>query len=172
MKATTSGARLIVDERVRQQLNEGFTVEADQQYTNRQLAVAAGCYLADPADGRVRLRGHLPHAWPWPIGWWKPGTYKQNLVKAGALIAAELDRLLALEDSNTATQQLAHEPVVGQVDTLPGQVPTGTMPGTIAATTESGTVAATTEPGVIAATTEEAKPSAPATGKAGSKAAK
>jgi hypothetical protein len=32
--------------------------------------------------------------WPWDEKWWKPSTNPiRNLVKAGALIAAEIDRL-------------------------------------------------------------------------------
>jgi ribosomal protein S14 len=31
--------------------------------------------------------------WPWDMDWWKPSNGIQNLVKAGALIAAEIDSL-------------------------------------------------------------------------------
>lgn len=35
-----------------------------------------------------------PELWPWDVRWWKPSPDpERNLVKAGALIAAELDRL-------------------------------------------------------------------------------
>lgn len=37
-----------------------------------------------------------PDEWPWDPSWWKPSPdVVSNLVKAGALIAAEIDRLLA-----------------------------------------------------------------------------
>lgn len=45
------------------------------------------------------LRASTPRYWPWEPGWWKPGkgnSYAdrvRELVKAGALIAAEIDRL-------------------------------------------------------------------------------
>ena len=40
---------------------------------------------------------YIPFGWPWGQAWWKPSTDPiRNLVKAGALIAAEIDRLLVL----------------------------------------------------------------------------
>jgi hypothetical protein len=35
----------------------------------------------------------LKNFWPWSIDWCKPGDRRQNLVKAGALIIAEIERL-------------------------------------------------------------------------------
>ena len=57
------------------------------------MAEAATCYLLaqnNDADTCLWL-------WPWAPECFKPGDHKRNLVKAGALIAAELDRLLRLE---------------------------------------------------------------------------
>lgn len=34
-----------------------------------------------------------PRCWPWHIDWWKPSDPRRNLVKAGALILAEIERL-------------------------------------------------------------------------------
>ncbi|MEB3421767.1 hypothetical protein VK682_24660 [Salipiger manganoxidans] len=31
--------------------------------------------------------------WPWDRKWWKPTTPRRDLVKAGALIVAEIERL-------------------------------------------------------------------------------
>ena len=31
--------------------------------------------------------------WPWAPEWWKPSSYRRNLIKAGALIIAEIERL-------------------------------------------------------------------------------
>jgi len=38
----------------------------------------------------------VPPIWPWEKSWWKPtpNDRVKELVKAGALIAAEIDRLL------------------------------------------------------------------------------
>lgn len=44
-------------------------------------------------DGRTARA--IPRQWPftWWLDWWKPTTYRRDLVKAGALILAEIERL-------------------------------------------------------------------------------
>ncbi|WP_217870743.1 hypothetical protein [Chromobacterium violaceum] len=81
----------IAAERRRQIEVEGWTPEHDDQHSPYALAVAAGCYamytLAYPA-------GDPPPAWPWDAAWWKPSEeYRRNLIKAGALIAAAMERI-------------------------------------------------------------------------------
>ncbi|MGY0790895.1 hypothetical protein ACW7BJ_16135 [Azospirillum argentinense] len=34
-----------------------------------------------------------PQIWPWGARWWKPKDPRRDLVRAGALIAAEIERL-------------------------------------------------------------------------------
>lgn len=47
----------------------------------------------DRGDRRLRKAGWR-NGWPWDYKWWKPSDDPiKNLVKAGALIAAEIDRL-------------------------------------------------------------------------------
>lgn len=47
----------------------------------------------DRGDRRVRKAGWR-NGWPWDAKWWKPSDDPiKNLVKSGALIAAEIDRL-------------------------------------------------------------------------------
>ena len=81
------GIELIAEERKRQVDEEGWTEEHDDQHTCGELKIAAACYTT--------LSDHpAPSFWPWLIEWWKPsGDPIRNLVKAGALIAAEIDRL-------------------------------------------------------------------------------
>lgn len=55
----------------------------------RQIAAVAGLPGAGSCDDAP---GHSPPGWPW-AWWWKPSTEIRDLVKAGALIAAEIDRL-------------------------------------------------------------------------------
>lgn len=78
-------------ERRRQIEAEGFSPECDDQYRVGELATAAGCYLlfsdAYPNEGQP------PAGWPWADSWWKPTTYRQNQIKAGALILADIERL-------------------------------------------------------------------------------
>lgn len=75
-------------ERRRQVESEGWTAEGDDRYKNRELAAAAECY-----SGTVYPNEQCPAMWPWDVSWWKPSDYRRNLVKAGALILAEIERL-------------------------------------------------------------------------------
>ena len=88
MFANSRGAILIERERMRQLNEEGFTPDHDKQWGNGQLTKAAICYLY------TAMQIMFP-VWMWPFGanWYKPGSgYEKTLVKAGALIAAEIDR--------------------------------------------------------------------------------
>lgn len=87
------GVALIAAERKRQIEKEGWTQEHDDQHNNEALALAAVCY-ATPEWLRDYKRG-IPVRWPWSSKWWKPrpDSRVRELVKAGALIAAEIDRL-------------------------------------------------------------------------------
>jgi hypothetical protein len=91
----------ILAERLRQIFGECRTSEQDDKYTNQELLAAACCfatYARERSDlyieGREQSyrRGVVPQDWPWPTTWWKPHSPKRDLVRAGALIAAELDR--------------------------------------------------------------------------------
>jgi hypothetical protein len=85
----SDGVRLIAEERERQITREGWDEEHDDEHTDNELAVAAACY-AMPRWHKNRM----PARWPWDREWWKPGDRIRELSKAGALIAAEIDRLL------------------------------------------------------------------------------
>lgn len=92
---------LIKQERERQITEEGYSWRHDDNESNHQLSDAAIVY-ACPAP----LRYQLEHFWPWDKQYFKPDTSYtrkgriRELVKAGALIAAEIDRLIRLENSN------------------------------------------------------------------------
>lgn len=82
----------IAAERRRQIETEDFTASHDNMATRGQLAAAAACYavagIGHAAGDRV-----IEKIWPWDKEWWKPTVTRRNLIKAGALIAAEIDRL-------------------------------------------------------------------------------
>ena len=79
----------VVAERQRQIDGEGWTVAHDDQHNNGELAKAAAAYASYGASFTV------PNGlWPWSNEWWKPtGSKRRALVKAGALILAEIERL-------------------------------------------------------------------------------
>ncbi|EGQ7596255.1 hypothetical protein I6R01_004498 [Salmonella enterica subsp. enterica serovar Cerro] len=81
----------VIAERQRQQSVEGWTPEHDDEHCNGELAMAAVCYIND--TGTVNRNGGKPWGWPWDASWWKPDTRRRNLVKAGALILAEIERI-------------------------------------------------------------------------------
>lgn len=84
------GAADITAERQRQVAAEGWSPDHDDEHADHQIPLAALCYLYasiyDPGSFVFRY-------WPWDQAWWKPADARRNLVKAGALIAAEIDRL-------------------------------------------------------------------------------
>ena len=86
--ASTAAAHDVLVERRRQVEVEGWTPEHDDaEHLPDELALAAASYIcADEGDAP-------PAIWPWDWRWWKPSTPRRNLVKAGALILAEIERL-------------------------------------------------------------------------------
>jgi hypothetical protein len=98
--STSPGVDAIAAERRRQLVVEGWTVERDVKlYAGGQLARAAQSYAW--AAAAVAATGltptEPPRWWPWRDHWWKPESQRRCLEKAGALIAAEIDRLDAIE---------------------------------------------------------------------------
>ena len=112
--APSRGALAIVAERQRQMTAEGWTPEHDAEHVNGEMAMAAACYAAPelifvprmPASGILSERSgeNFISAWPWDAQYDKRGkqTRRRALEKAGALCAAELDRLDAAEEKDAA----------------------------------------------------------------------
>lgn len=88
------GVQRIALERQRQIEEEGWTPEHDLEHTDAELARAAIAYALPPNDERSpSLIDHfLPEGWKF-----NPQGRIRDLERAGALIAAEIDRLLTLE---------------------------------------------------------------------------
>ncbi len=119
-EAQQDGASLIAVERQRQMMTEGWTPDHDDEHEQNELIQAARAYIWAARQTAIPLaserlsfdaavqepcewNGHVSEpgsfdwpvsAWPWDQTWWKPSSNPiRNLVKAGALIAAEIDRL-------------------------------------------------------------------------------
>lgn len=96
-----TGIELIAEERQRQIEVEGWTPEHDKQHFDGQLANAAAVYAIDPMGGDAS--SIIKTLWPWEMDWLKiscnentsdnPQGRIRDLQKAGALIAAEIDRI-------------------------------------------------------------------------------
>jgi hypothetical protein len=111
-----TGAELIAAERERQVAREGWSAQHDAGHSAGELAMAAACYAApEPifvhreaeqawlsgndggrGDRQLYAEGYYD-PWPWDAGWDKREKHDRlrRLVIAGALIAAEIDRLQA-----------------------------------------------------------------------------
>lgn len=95
--AMSRAVQEICDERTRQITQEGWTPEHDDEHDMGQLAHAAGCYALF-GDDYAFSDGHPPiRYWPWDAEWWKPKDRRRDLIRAGALIVAELERMDRLE---------------------------------------------------------------------------
>lgn len=89
----------IADERKRQIEVEGWTPEHDdKEHRGAGMAVAASCYALSAA-GKSNSRSQ----WPWSLSWWKPKDRRRDLIRAGALIVAEIERI------DRANQKDAHQ---------------------------------------------------------------
>ena len=93
-----TGIKLITKERRRQLEKESWTHEHDKHHNDGELACAAAAYASAEIYRRTTAKGYdeTPHIFPFEKKWWKPTPENRvrELEKAGALIAAEIDRLL------------------------------------------------------------------------------
>ncbi|HHB7631267.1 TPA: hypothetical protein ACN7L4_003948 [Klebsiella pneumoniae] len=88
-RTVTAAASDVLAERQRQVTAEGWTAERDDGYQNSELADAAACYAIHAHNQGFSTPAH----WPWSQDWWKQTSPRRDLVKAGALILAEIERL-------------------------------------------------------------------------------
>lgn len=86
----------VMNERARQQDEEGWTHEHDDEHVHGELAGAAAVYAAYRSHVPAELMmGHeiLNELWPFSPSWLKPKSRRQDLVRAAALLLAEIERL-------------------------------------------------------------------------------
>lgn len=107
-KWSSIGVKRIARERKRQITEEGWTAEHDDQHNDGELDLVGALY-ASPKQlyEEERHRGAIVFKDPWPRSWdyiWDKRTEATSigdriraLEKAGALIAAEIDRLFRLK---------------------------------------------------------------------------
>lgn len=85
----------VAAERNRQIYIEGWTPEHDDQHVNGEMARAGAGYAYHAGLSDEQRAKGLPQGWPagWAFSWWKPSTRRRDLVKAAALILAEIERI-------------------------------------------------------------------------------
>ena len=92
-----TGHDMIQAERYRQRFEEGYTPQHDDLHFEGDLLRAAKAYIAVvESPDRTEDIGHV--IWPWDRNSFKPSDDPiRTLTKAGALIAAEIDRRLRVK---------------------------------------------------------------------------
>ncbi len=90
-------------ERRRQITTEGWTPEHDDEHNGGELADAAACYAL--WAGGINP-GNWREFWPWAPEWLKHSEPRRMLVKAAALILAEIQRL---DRAAAAGKEVGHE---------------------------------------------------------------
>jgi hypothetical protein len=99
----TGGVLAIAAERQRQVNEEGWSLDHDDTHSSGEMSAAASAY-AFSAFNNTTYRAYASDPigfWPWDESWWKPKSPREDLVRAGALIAAEIDRLDRLENETS-----------------------------------------------------------------------
>lgn len=122
-RVSAAASTEILRERQRQASAEGWTTKHDDTHAGGEMAAAAGAYI---------LHGHAvssvepkaPWFWPWALEFWKPKDPRRNLIRAGALILAEIERLdrkAARESREKASSFAVGDP--GDESPIPTQGP-------------------------------------------------
>lgn len=89
----------VIAERHRQQAVEGWTPEHDDQHKAGSLGRAGGFYALNAGAAMwygthdTSICDAAPDGWPWEPERWKPTNARRDLVKAAALILAEIERI-------------------------------------------------------------------------------
>jgi hypothetical protein len=83
----STAAKDVLNERSRQVKSEGWSLSHDDAHEGGELALAAACYAAH------HIYPNILNIWSWSPEWWKPAEPRRNLVKAGALILADIERI-------------------------------------------------------------------------------
>lgn len=82
----------VLAERQRQVSGEGWTPEHDDAHVRGEMAGAAACYALAGIQHWAREQA-ISSFWPWQKVWWKPTDRRRDLIKATALLLAEVERL-------------------------------------------------------------------------------
>lgn len=77
-------------ERQRQVYGERWTKDHDDGHMDGTLSNAGSCYAIRAFQNKDFTP---PVDWPWDSRWWKPKDTRRDLVRAAALIVAEIERL-------------------------------------------------------------------------------
>ena len=121
MNTLSQAAQDVLTERARQVSVEGWTPEHDDEHDDSSMAKAAAAY-AIASDGG--LGGIVTRLWErtgWAWTWFKPKDKRSNLIRAAALILAEIERLdRAGKDGVTAAPALDVDALAQEIRRVDG----------------------------------------------------
>jgi len=96
-QGVSDAARGVLAERERQVSVEGWTPDHDDEHASGSMAIAAACYALTTRRRELEVQTvSMEKLWQWTgwsSQWFKPKDSRSNLVRAGALILAEIERL-------------------------------------------------------------------------------
>ena len=101
MLPATAHSRALIDvvnERDRQISVEGWSAVHDDKHDKAEMARAAASYVMQYIAARTwfalssQVRAVIGWLWPWDAEWFKPSSSRRDLVKAAALLLAEIER--------------------------------------------------------------------------------
>jgi hypothetical protein len=98
------GSEVLADilfERQRQIHAEGYDTAHDDSHSDGDLSRATACYAMSASDQIHPQHQKAPDfdddilaaLWPWPPSQWKPKSARRDLIRAAALIVAEIERI-------------------------------------------------------------------------------
>jgi hypothetical protein len=80
----------VLAERKRQMDVEGWSTAHDDEHDGGEIAMAAVVYAIPDVSPLYDQREQL---WPWAQRWFKPKDRRRDLVRAAALLVAEIERI-------------------------------------------------------------------------------
>jgi hypothetical protein len=95
-EATSSRAMLdVIGERVRQVTDLGYTAEHDDVHADGSLSEAAAVFVLNAYGYSTHTFGYGSlNVWDaWGVAWFKPKSLRRDLVRAAALIIADIERI-------------------------------------------------------------------------------
>jgi hypothetical protein len=95
----------IAAERRRQIEAEGWALEHDDLHGPGELSRAGACYAMAWTGANAGILAE--EMWPWDFEWWKPKGPRRDLIRAAALIVAEIERLDRDEERRGAMKSRA-----------------------------------------------------------------
>lgn len=102
MSDLSNAIKDVLGERSRQISVENYSTNHDDQYQNNELVRAASGYVDhvfsrgwtySDLGSEVYQKEDVPEFWPWNEQHWKPKSPREDLVRAAALLIAEIERI-------------------------------------------------------------------------------